>query len=88
MNDIERTVMEWVERYMEQIKPFTDRITQLETQVKYEQERNANNVRQWEEENEQLLDKNNRLWEGIKLLRRGLREEADAILEEVLRGKV
>jgi len=117
-----------------------DRIEELETQVKYEQERNANNVRQadyqvkqlkasrevwkkeavwnleereklekalsisqaarrivhenldklsvqaekWEEENEQLREDNNNLWEGIKLLRRGLREEADAILEKVL----
>ena len=38
----------------------------------------------WEEENEQLKEDNSNLWEGIKLLRRGLREEADAILEKVL----
>ena len=78
MGEIERIATDLVAQYVEQIRPFTDRIAQLEASrecMKKEAIWYAQKV-------EELEASNVKLKEAVRLLRRGLREEADKVLEE------
>jgi uncharacterized phage infection (PIP) family protein YhgE len=78
MNQIERIATDLVAQYVEQIRPFTDRIAQLEASNQRLIERD----RKYSELLTKCREDNEKLKEAIRLLRRGLREEADKVLEE------
>ena len=78
MGEIERISYELFAQHVEQFRIFTDRIAQLEASrecMKKEAIWYAQKV-------EELEASNVKLKEAVRLLRRGLREEADKVLGE------
>ncbi len=85
MDEIERISDELFGQHVEQFRLFTDRIAQLKAEnarLNESRESWKDNCQDLEYTRLKLEASNEKLKEAIRLLRRGLREEADKVLEE------